>query len=244
MHETAPEIYVLNHKVRLLQAKDGFRTSLDSVLLAAACLAKNGHTVLDMGVGVGGATFCLAWRVPECHITGVEVQKNHADLAMQNIARNNAQACVEIVCSDIRHYAAPKRFDHVMCNPPYLEAGNYTPSPSSERAMALGHDGSDLQLKDWVDAGYQNVKSGGTFTIIHRADMADKIIHAMGKRFGAVEIIPLYPRVGEEAKRVIVRAIKDRKTPSRVRFGVILHESNNDYTKQANAILRDGDAIL
>jgi tRNA1(Val) A37 N6-methylase TrmN6 len=130
-----------------------------------------------------------------------------------------------------------------MCNPPYLEAGTYTPSASEERAMALGHEGRETSLKDWIDAGFAALKSGGSLSMIHRADMTDKIILGLGKRFGAIEIIPLYPRPGEEAKRVIIRAIKDRKTPARLHAGLVLHEADGRYTTAADAILRDGAAI-
>lgn len=243
MSDLAPEIHVLDHKVRLLQAKDGFHTGLDSVFVAAACRAGSKSRVLDMGTGVGGAAFCLLWRVPDSWITGVDIQQSHVDLAMANIALNNAQGRADFVCSDIREYQSPERFDHVICNPPYLDAGSYTPSPAKERATALGHMDESIDVKGWIDAGYHNVKSGGTLTMIHRADYIDKIIQGLGKRFGAIEIIPLYPRAGHEAKRVIVRAIKDRKTPARLHAGVVLHEADGVYTKAAEAILRDGAAI-
>lgn len=247
-----PEIHVLDHKVRLLQPGDGFRTSMDSVFLGAACPAKTGERVLDMGAGVGGASFCLLWRVGGCHVTGVEIQESHVALARRNIALNGCEGRAEFVVSDIRNFSDEARFDHVMCNPPYLEAGTYTVSASVERAVALGHSPSPnplplgeraLSLEDWVNAGFRNLKSGGSFTMIHRADMVDKIIAGLGKKFGAVEIIPLYPRAGEEAKRVIVRAIKDRKTPARLHAGIVLHESDGAYTKDADAILRDGRVL-
>lgn len=237
------EIHVLDHKVRLLQPEKGFRTSLDSVFLAAGCPAVSAERVLDMGSGVGGAAFCLLWRVKGIHVTGVEIQQSHAELARHNIILNNQEGHAEFVVSDIADYHSVAPYDHVICNPPYLEAGTYTPSSSEERAMALGHEGRETTLKDWVDAGFRNVKSGGSLTIIHRADMTDKIILALGKRFGAVEIIPLYPKAGQEAKRVIVRAVKDRKTPARLHAGLILHEENGVYTERADAILRDGAAI-
>ncbi len=237
------EIHVLSHKVRLLQPENGFRTSLDSVFLGAACPAKEGSRILDLGSGVGGAAFCLLWRVANTHVTGVEIQATHVELATQNITLNDMSDRAEFICADVTQYNTDKPFDHVICNPPYLEAGTYTPSPSEERAMALGHDGRELTIKDWIDAAFRNLKSGGSLTMIHRADMSDKIIAGLGKRFGAVEIIPLYPKTGQEAKRVIIRAIKDRKTPARLHAGLILHEESGAYTKRADAILRDGVAI-
>ncbi len=240
---TGVEIHVLDHKVRLLQPEKGFRTSLDSVFLASACPAASGERVLDMGSGVGGAAFCLLWRVAGCHVTGVEIQRSHAEMARHNIILNAMEGRAEFFISDIADYRCVTPYDHVICNPPYLEAGTYTPSASEERAMALGHEGRETTLKDWIDAGFWNLKSGGSLTIIHRADMTDKIIVGLGKRFGAIEIIPLYPRLGEEAKRVIVRAVKDRKTPACLHAGLILHGADGRYTAAADAILRDGAAI-
>ena len=234
------EIFVLNRRVRLLQPPGGFRTSLDSVMLAASCPAGEGERVLDMGCGVGGAAFCLLERVKACHVTGVEIQGEYHALAERNIELNKVEGRAEFVCADIHGYEA-ERFDHVMCNPPYLEAGNYTEAEDAGRAVALGHDGD---VKGWIDSGFRLLKSRGSLTLIHRADMLDKIIQGMGRRFGAVEIIPLWPHAGEAAKRVIVRAVKDRRSPAVVHAGVVLHDEDGGYTKEADAILRDGCSIF
>ena len=61
--------------------------------------------------------------------------------------------------------------------------------------------------------------------------------------FGAIEIIPLWSRAGIEAKRVIIRAIKDRKTPARIHAGLVLHELDGSYTEAADAVLRDGRIV-
>lgn len=243
MSENAPEIHVLNHKVRLLQAEAGFRTSLDSVFVAAACRAEEGDRVLDLGAGVGGAGFCLLWRVAGTHVTGIEIQQSHADLAVKNIALNEMHGRADFIAADIRGWRTDRRFDHVICNPPYLDAGTYTRSPSEERAKALGHDEEDASVQDWIDAGFHNLKPGGSLTIIHRADYTDKIVQALGRKFGAIEIIPLYPKAGKEAVRVIVRALKDRRTPAKIGPAIVLHEDSGAYTAAADAILRDGAAI-
>jgi tRNA1(Val) A37 N6-methylase TrmN6 len=238
------EIYVLDRRVRLLQPPGGFRTSLDSVMLAAACPAGAGAHVLDMGTGVGGAAFCLLARVPGARVTGIEVQPGYHDLAVRNIALNAAEGRAEFACADIRTFQADAPFDHVMCNPPYLDAGTHTRSPDEGRSLALGHDDAAMGVKDWVDAGFRLVKSNGTLTVIHRADMVDKIILALGKRFGAIEIIPLWPRASEAAKRVIVRAIRDRRTPAVVHPGLTLHEADGTYTQAAEAVLRSGAPLF
>lgn len=231
-------IYVLDQRVRLYQPDGGFRTSLDSVMLAAACPAKTGEHILDMGCGVGGAGFCVLRRVDGTRLTGVEIQGDHVDLARQNIDLNGMSGRATFTCSDIRNFKTDERFDHVICNPPYMDAGTHTPSPQAARAMANGHQ-DDVDIRDWVDVAFNNLQSNGTLTVIHRADMVDKIILAMGKRFGATEIIPLWPHAGEAAKRVIVRSIKDRRSPATMHPGIVLHEADGKYTKRTDSILRD-----
>ena len=238
------EIFVLDKNVRLLQPAQGFRTSLDSVMLAAACPATGNERVLDMGCGVGGAAFCLLHRVPGLQVTGVDVQRDYIELAKGNIALNNKTNRIGFVAGDIREYESDQPFDHVMCNPPYLEAGHHTPSPSEGLAKARGHDEEEMSVKDWVDAGFRQLKSGGSLTVIHRADAVDRIIAALGRRFGAVEIIPLWPHQNENAKRVIVRARKDRKTPALIHAGIVLHNSDGSYTGEAERILRGAAPIL
>lgn len=233
-------IYVLDKRVQLLQTAQGFRTSIDSVLLAAACPAKSGDHVLDMGCGVGSAGLCVLWRVKGVRLTGVEIQKESVELARENGALNGMEC--EFMQCDIREFRG-LGFNHVICNPPFLEAGTHNASPSESLAMARGHADSELTLKHWMDAGHKALKSGGSFTMIHRADHTDKIIQALGPRFGAVEIIPFWPHAGEPAKRVIVRAVKGRKTGCSLRPGIVLHGENEGYTAEAEAILRDGKTI-
>lgn len=238
----AVEIFVLDQKVRLLQPAAGFRTSLDSVMVAAACPARVHDRVLDMGCGVGGAAFCLLHRVPDCHVTGVEIQQGYAALAVQNIALNKAEGRADFINANVLDFAPEERFDHILCNPPYLEAGTHSVSPDVGKAMALGH--AEATLKDWLDAAFRCLKSNGSLTLIHRADAVDKIIQGSGKRFGAIEIIPLYPHAGESAKRVIVRAMKDRRSPATLHAGLVLHEADGRYTEAADAVLRDGKGLF
>lgn len=237
------EIFVLDKSVRLLQPRGGFRTSLDSVMVAASCPARAGDAVLDLGCGVGGASFCLMHRVHNLFITGIDIQLEYIDLAKQNKSININTCRCEFIMDDIRtfRFSVPdQRVTHVLCNPPFLEAGTHTPSPDATRATALGHADEELDLGDWIDCAFYNLQSGGSLTMIHRADAVDRVVQGLGKRFGQIEIIPLWPRAGVAAKRVIVRALKDRKTPAKIHPGLVLHNRDGSYTLEAEKILRHG----
>lgn len=241
------EIYVLGKTVKLLQPEKGFRTSMDSVMVAAACPARAGERILDMGCGVGAVAFCLLRRVPGVVVTGVDTSSDCLALAARNARINGADTAASFIRCDIRQFSVTdpaQRFDHAVCNPPFLEAGTHTRSPDAGRAAALGHDEEGMGLAAWIDAGFHNLRSGGSLTLIHRADALDRVIQALGRRFGAVEIIPLWPRAGEAAKRVVVRAVKDRKSPAVLHAGLVLHEAGGGQSAAAEAVLRDGAALF
>ena len=252
MQSDAPvEIYVLDRRVRLLQpGTGGFRTGLDAVMLAAACPAKDGQAVLDLGCGVGGACLSLAARVPDLALSGIDVQAGLVALARRNAALNGRQGAAfkegDIRARDVLPESA---FDHVICNPPYYDHGAHTPSPNPVRAAANGHMPRDSEegaaaLQDWLDAAFRALKSKGTLTLIHDAAMVAQIVAGLGRRFGAVEIIPLWPKAGLPAKRVIVRAVKDRRSPATLHPGLVLHEADGTQTKAADAVLRGGEGLF
>jgi tRNA1(Val) A37 N6-methylase TrmN6 len=231
-------IHVLNKRLALMQAPDGFKTSIDAVLLAAACPAKTGQRVLDMGCGVGSAGLCLARRV-DVALTGFDVQEAHVAMATENAALNELEGAFET--ADVREFeAAP--FDHIICNPPYLDAGGHVRSPSAEKAMAMGH--LETSLQDWLDRANQLLKHGGTLSMIHRADMVDEVIKGLKNRFGRVEIFPLFPKVGAPAKRVIIRAVRNSKSTALIHQGLILHEDDGGYSAAADKVLRDMEPLI
>ncbi|MEC7576255.1 MAG: methyltransferase domain-containing protein [Pseudomonadota bacterium] len=241
-----PEIHVLDKKLRLHQPENGFRTSLDTIMLSAACPATDGQRVLDAGCGVGAAGFCVARRVPNLKLTGIDIDADFITMAQENITLNNFDPLdIEFHCAEIDQFRRHEKpiFDHVISNPPYLNAGAYKTSPHEKKAIAIGHEHTGFTLELWIKALHRLVKPKGSITIIHRADHTDQIIKAFEHRFGFIEIIPLWPKQRRNAKRVIIRAIKDRKGPCTLHRGITLHTEDNAYTEEADAILR-GNAII
>jgi tRNA1(Val) A37 N6-methylase TrmN6 len=245
-------IYVLNKCVQLYQVSGGFRTSMDSIMLAAACPVISSQSVLDLGCGVGSAGLCVLHRVKDIKLHGIDIQADHIELAKKNAALNNSMADnSSFHCADIRDLIKSNigTFDHVICNPPYKEAGTHKHSPSPAKAQAMGHVSEDISLRSWIDCAWHHIKGQGSLTIIHEAEHCDSIIHGLysargGRRFGHIEIIPLYPKTGIAAKRVIIRAWKHKKSGSSLLPGITLHNMDGSYTAEADNILRGGQALF
>jgi tRNA1(Val) A37 N6-methylase TrmN6 len=226
---------LLGGRVLLGQPKQGYRVAIDPVLLAAAIQAAPGETILDAGCGSGAAALCLAARTADCTLVGVELDAELAALAKSNVAANGMEGRIVIVEAALQDYAGA--FDQVMTNPPFYESDRHTSSPQATRATAHGE--AALDLAGWIQAAARLLKPSGRLTLIHRADRVGDILRAFEGRFGAAAIFPLWPREGVEAKRILVTAIKGRRTLPRLLPGLVLHQADGGYTAQTQAILRD-----
>lgn len=229
-------------KLRLWQPKKGFRAATDPVLLAAACPARPGDSVLDLGTGVGSAALCLATRVPGLALAGIEVQPFYAELARRNAAEAGLPFQVET--GDIARLPATlhRDFDQVIANPPYYPRGG-TPSPDPGRALSLQ---GELPLQAWVDAAARRLRHGGTLTMIFSTEALAEVLGALGPRLGSVRLLPLMPREGRPALRVLMRARKGGKGGLVLLPPLVLHRGpahdgdRESYTPRANEILRLG----
>src|SRR5207244_11932419 len=92
---------VLGGKLRLKQPTRGHRFGHDAVLLAAACPARAGERVVDLGAGVGAAGLALAARVPDATVTLVEIDPELAALAAANAERNDLAGRVRVALLDV-----------------------------------------------------------------------------------------------------------------------------------------------
>jgi tRNA1Val (adenine37-N6)-methyltransferase len=225
----------LGGRVAVRQTPDGFRSGLDAVMLAAAVPARAGDQVLELGAGSGAASLCLAARVADCRVTAVEIDAALAGLIHENAASN--RAAVDAVCADV--FALPpelkREYAHVFCNPPF-HGGEASPDPARDRALR-----DTGRFADWMETGLKRTVSGGTFTTIARADRLGDALAVLPS--AGIAIFPLWPRAGEAAKRVIVQATKGARAPLALLAGLVLHEADGRYTREADVVLRDGASL-
>ncbi len=235
---------LLGGRVMVRQPADGYRAAIDPVFLAAAVAVEPQQLVLDVGCGPGAAMLCLAARVPECRVVGLEMQRDLVRLAGDNAILNAMETRVSVMIGDLLHpppRLSPGAFDHVMANPPFNERGRAIPSAISGKADATIEGDADLAA--WVRFSLAMVRSKGTVTFIHRADRIDALLGQIAGRAGEVVVFPLWAGQGRAASRVLVRARKQIAAPARLAAGLVLHELDGRLTAAAEAVLREGRGL-
>lgn len=239
---------LLDGRVRLAQPRVGYRAAIDPVLLAAFVPAAAGERVLDLGCGAGAAVLCLAARVAGLDLHGLEIQPDYAALARRNAADNAVALTVHE--GDVRRPPPALRalsFDQVLANPPFHgPAAAAAPDPGRDRALREGAAG----IGDWIDAGLRRLAPGGILALVHRPDRLGPILAALDGRAGGVEILPVAPRAGAAAARLLVRARKGSAAPLRLWPPLTLHEGDGAgarparYSDAAQAVLRGMEPLV
>jgi tRNA1(Val) A37 N6-methylase TrmN6 len=80
-------------------------------------------------------------------------------------------------------------------------------------------------------------------TLIWRADEADDVLEALARDFGAIAMLPVLPRAGAPAIRVLVRGVKGGSGAPVVRPALILNDAQGRPTPAAEAVLRGGQTL-
>lgn len=238
----------LGGRLIVSQPGNGFRAGLDSVLLGAAVSPKS-STLLDLGAGAGTAALVALAHNERLTSTLVEADAEMAALAALNISANGFAERAELLTLDVTaksalRAAAGLRADHyasVIANPPFFDPRQGT-APSAGRAAARHMQAEVLDL--WVKAAATSAAPGGEIIFIHAAAALPPLLRAFGARFGGITILPLIPREGQPANRVLVRGIKGSRAPLTLLASRALHEpAGRGFRPEFDAIFR-GDARL
>ena len=241
----------LGGALHILQPKNGFRAGVDSVLLAAAVPVSPGQKarILDVGAGAGVVGLALARRIPDAEVTLLERNPALAALCRSNIERNDLAERVRVIEGDVSRPLGgqaelanlAETFDHVVANPPYHTEGRGTLAvdPGKAKANAMAEEG----MARWARFMAAMARPAGVATIIHKADALFELLKAMQPRFGALVLLPIYPRATASAHRLILSGTKGSRAPSNMRPSLILHGDDGRFLPEVNAILREGAAL-
>jgi len=237
----------LGGQLRLRQPRSGHRAGHDAMLLAAATAACPGDRVADLGAGVGAAGLALARRIQGIALTLVEIDPGLAALARHNAADNAIPADVaelDVTAGSGAFVAAglgPDSVDVVLTNPPFNDGARHRASPDPVRASA--HVAGPATLEAWVHAARRILKSGGSLTMIWRADGLAEVLAALSRGFGSLVVQPVHGEQGRPAIRILVRAVKGGRAPTQILPAVMLNDTMGVPCPEVVAVLAGQGAL-
>ncbi len=224
--------------LRLYQKKQGYRFSIDSILVADFATIRSGNKVIDLGTGNGVVPLILAYWYPSILVTGVEIQRQMVDRAARNIRLNGYQDRIVIAQMDIASTVErfkPDSFDAVVCNPPYRQASSGRLSLSREKQIAR-HE-IKASLDDFVRAAAFLVKNKGCFACIQLGDRTVDLVFAM--RSAGVEpkrLRTVHAFSDAKASMVLVEAVKGGQRGVDILPPLIIYDSAEKYSAELNEI--------
>lgn len=237
--------YLLNGRISLKQPKEGYRVAIDPVFLAASIVVTPGEFILDVGAGVGAASLCLAARLPNCRVIGIENNKDLVHLATDNIRQNNLRDRVEILSGNLLNpppRLAAGSYAQVISNPPFFDVNRGR--QSSIITKKDSNHGADIDLESWIKFCLLMLKPNGRLTLICKPDMLDRLLQLFFGKVGNIIIFPLWAGPEKKAERVIVRCTKNSNIGLSILPGIALHQADGAFSQKAEMVLRHGESLM
>lgn len=112
-------------------------------------LARDPRTVLDLCTGSGCLAVLAAKVFPRARVDASDLSRRALAVAATNVSRHRLGARVRLVRSDLFAALSGRRYDLILCNPPYVTTTSMRALPAEYRhepSMALsgGRDGLDF----------------------------------------------------------------------------------------------------
>lgn len=240
MNLTTTTDTLFNGKLLVRQPKDGYRFSIDAVLLGHLASLRPQDRLIDIGAGCGIVSLILAFRFPGICIHAVEIQPVLADLARQNVRQNGLEARIEVAQEDllrIRQQDTGGPFDLMVCNPPYRKARSGRINPDPQKAMAR-HELA-VSLPDVMAAAARLLKRAGRLALIYPSErMADLMAEMRAANIEPKVLRMIHSRADAGAKLVFVEGSLGGNPGLRVGPPLVIYGKDGKYSPEVERMLQ------
>jgi tRNA1Val (adenine37-N6)-methyltransferase len=230
---------ILDGSITLIQPRNGYRFSVEAILLGRFARASTRERVLELGAGCGVVSIMMAALYRPREVVAIEIQPSMAEMITRNAALNGIKS-VHSICADLRQEKiggiAPGRFDLAVANPPYRAPGAGRENPEHGRRMARGEN--TATLADFVSAARRYARTGGRVAFVFTARRSAELIDAMRtKQLEPKRIRFVHPRIAMPASMMLIEARVGGGIEVTIEPPLILYEHPGIYTAEARALL-------
>jgi len=206
-----------DYGLKIYQNKAYFKFNIDSILLGEFIKLKRNATVLDLCTGNAPIPLILSTKDSSIAIDGVEIQTEIYELAKESIKINNVEKQINIINEDIKKYTNTKKYDIVVCNPPYFKTNESTLKNENQVKQIARHE-IKLTLDDAVKAAKRNLKENGNFYLVHRTERFLDVIHTLEKhKFGIRNISFIHTKKSKNSEFFLLEASNYKKSDIKIK---------------------------
>jgi len=228
--------------IKVYQNREGYRFSVDAVLLSAFVNMRHARQIVDLGTGSGIIGLLLARKYAGAMITLVELQQSLYRLAVRNIAMNDLSGRVEAVLCDIRQVKEMftyMSYDLVVSNPPFRRPATGRLSVGEERAIAR-HELA-LQLSDLALAASYLLKVKGRFFMIYHPERLLEVFDTFRQnRLEPKRIRFVHNDITAGSKIVLIEAVREGNPGIKIEKPLYIYNEDGSYTDEVSGIYGDG----
>ncbi len=235
--------------ISICQHRDGYRFSVDALLLFSFVNLQRVKEIIDLGAGSGIIGILLAKKYSESNVTLIELQESLAKLAETNITINRLQDRVKILKADVTDFLNIKeqmkketalpclltKYDLVVSNPPFRKLKTGLLSCGDEKAIAR-HE-IMLSLCELIRASTLFLKNHGRLCIIHLPERLSEITTFMREQgMEPRRLRFVHSNSYSEAKMVLIEAVKCGKPDLKVEKPFFIYNDDGSYTTEMGEI--------
>ncbi len=230
--------------IKLYQSRNGYRFSVDALLLYYFVNVPRVKKIADLGAGSGIVGLLLARKYPHTAISLFELQEGLAALAKRNIALNSLEDRVRVIKKDIRELGQDDSssvgyFDLVVSNPPFRKPKTGLLSAGEERVIAR-HE-LQLKLPELARAVRHLLRHRGRFFLIYHPERLAELAAAL--REEGIEMKRLrfvHSNSVSEAKMVLVEAVSGGATGLKVDRPFYIYDEKGGYSPEMREAYGEG----
>jgi len=221
---------------RIHQEKTAMKVNTDGVLLGAWTDVNGAKTVLDIGAGTGLISLMIAQR-SNAIITGVEIEKNAAEEAVQNVQNSPWKNRVSVQHTSFQDFAATdqNKFDLIVSNPPFFSNSVKNTNP----LMSMARHNHLLPFVDIIDGAKKLIGENGKLSLILPADSVQEFIEkANRKNLFLNRLTEVKPFPDKEPNRCLLEFWKRQLVLQKTTMSVF-DETRKDYSEEFKILARD-----
>ncbi|MBT3318254.1 MAG: tRNA1(Val) (adenine(37)-N6)-methyltransferase [Clostridia bacterium] len=227
----------LQNGYSIIQNDEYFSFGTDAILLAHFADIKENERVVDFCTGCGIIPILLAAKKTDAHITGIEIQKELADMAAQSIELNELNASIDIVHGDIKNVLdyVKHGVDVVVVNPPYEKAD--TGKQSANNFVNIAKREIMSSLEDVISSAGKVLRTGGRFYIIYRVGRFAELMERLRQyKLEPKQIALVAQRQGQAPNFALVEARKGANEGLGFLPTLYVYEKDGGYTDELKEI--------